>query len=146
MTDAQRDAMMADLVAFDLKYAAFKCPLTPTQVRQLAKLGPSDLGLLKMALAYAQQNPNLIPGNVNLVELAKDIELVEQLIIVNTATQQRADHTKCSIIAGMSDGFNTGLTIYGLAQAQGRSPDNSAFLDAFGERFKKGPQEPPPTP
>jgi hypothetical protein len=148
MTDAQRDAMLADLSAFDTKYTAFKCPLDPAQIRRLAKLGPSDLGLLRMALAYAQQNPNNIPGNINLTEMDKDIKLVEQLIIVDTATQQRANQTRCSIIAGMSDGFNTALSVYGIAQAQGRTPDNSAFLDAFGDRFKKGPQEPPtpPTP
>jgi hypothetical protein len=147
MTDAQRDAMLADLTAFDTKYMAFKCPLDPGQIRRLAKLGPSDLGLLKMALAYAQQNPNNIPAMISTAELDKDIKLVEQLIAVDTATQQRANNTRCSIIAGMSDGFNTSLSIYAIAQAQGRTPDNSAFLDAFGERFKKGPAEPPaPTP
>ena len=68
MTDVQWVAMMADLVAFDLKYAAYKCPLEPAQIRGLAKLGPSDLGLLRMALTYAQQNPTLVPANVNLVQ------------------------------------------------------------------------------
>ena len=124
----------------------YKCPLEPDQIRGLAKLGPSDLGLLRMALAYAQQNPTLVPGNVSATELDKDIKLVEQLIVLDAATQQRANQTRCSIIAGMSDGFNTGLKLYAIASAQGRTPDNSAFLDAFGERFKKGPQEPPPTP
>jgi hypothetical protein len=146
MTDAQRDAMLADLTAFDTKYANFRCSLDPAQIRRLAKLGPSDLGLLRMALTYAQQNPNLIPGVISTTELDKDIKLVEQLIILDAATQQRANQTRCSIIAGMSDGFNTGLKIYGIAAAQGRTPENSAFLDAFGERFKKGPAEPPPTP
>lgn len=146
MTDAQRDAMLADLTAFSTKYAAYQCPLDPAQIRRLAKLGPSDLGLLRMALTYAQQNPNLIPGMISTTELEKDIKLVEQLIVVDAATQQRANQTRCSIIAGMSDGFNASLKIYGIASAQGRTPDNAAFLDAFGERFKKGPQDPPPTP
>jgi hypothetical protein len=146
MTNEQRDAMMADLVAFDSKYTPFKCPLDPAQIRRLAKLGPSDLGLLKMAMAYAQQNPNNIPANIGTAELDKDIKLSEQVLIVDAATQQRANQTRCTLIAAMSDGFNTALSIYGIASAQGRTPDNAAFLDAFGERFKKGPQDPPPTP
>ena len=146
MTDAQRDAMLADLAAFSTKYAPYQCPLDPAQIRRLAKLGPSDIGLLQMALTYAQQNPNLIPGMISTAEMDKDIKLVQQLIVLDAATQQRANQTRCSMIAAMSDGFNTALKIYGIASAQGRTPENAAFLDAFGERFKKGPQEPPPAP
>jgi hypothetical protein len=147
MTDAQRDAMLADLTAFDTKYANYKVQLDATQKKKLAKLGPSDIGLLRLALTYAQQNPNLIPAVISTTELDKDIKLVEQLIVLDAATQQRANQTRTSIITAMSDGFNAGLKIYAIAMAQGRNPDNEAFLDAFGERFKKGPsEEPPPTP
>lgn len=146
MTDAQRDAMLADLAAFDTKYTTFKCPLDPAQIRRLAKLGPSDVGLLRMALTYAQQNPNNIPAMISTTELEKDIKLTEQLIVVDAATQQRANQTRCSMIAAMSDGFNAALKIYGIASAQGHTPDTAAFLDGFGERFKKGPSEEPPPP
>jgi hypothetical protein len=148
MTDAQRDAMVGDLSAFDTKFTPYKVTLSPADIRKLAKLSPSDLGLLKMALAYGEQNSANIPANVPVTELDKDIELADQLIIVDGAAQQKARHTRASLIAAMSDGFNTALRIYGIALAEGRTPDNAAFLDAFGERFKKGPEEepPPPTP
>lgn len=146
MTDAQRDALLADLDAFDTKYATFKVPLTPAEIRRLAKLGPSDIGLLRLAHAYAIQNPDAVPGNVPVAEMAKDTALAEQVLQVNLKAQQKADMTRVTLIAAMSDAFKTALRLYGLAQAQGRTPETAEFLDAFGERFAKGPQEPPPTP
>jgi hypothetical protein len=149
MTDAQRDAQLADLASFDTKFTPYKVNLSAEQVKKLAKLSPSDVGLLEMALAYAEQNPNNIPANVPVAELEKDIDYVHQVIPVDASAQQKARHTRMSLVAAMSDGFVTALRIYGIAMAEGRTPDNAAFLDAFGERFKKGPQEEPepsPTP
>lgn len=146
MSDVQRDAMLGDLSAFDLKFEAFKVNLSPDQVRRLAKLNVSDLGLLKMAYAYAIQNPDTVPANAGVAGLATDIALIEQLIQVFLAAQQKADTVRNSMVAGLSDGFKAGLRIYGYAQVAGRSPENAAFLDAFGERFTKGGEEEPPTP
>lgn len=148
MTDAARDAMLGDFSAFDTKFTNYKVNLSAEQIRKLAKLSPSDVGLLRMALAYAQQNPTEIPASVPVAELDKDTKLAEQLIPVDAAAQQKARQTRASLIASMSDGFNTALRIYGIAVAQGRTPENAAFIDAFGERFKKGPPEDPepPTP
>lgn len=149
MTDAQRDAMLADLTSFDTKFTPYKVNLSAEQIRKLAKLSPSDVGLLQMALAYAQQNPTEIPASIPVAELDKDAKLAQQIIPVDAAAQQKARMTRASLIAAMSDAFSIALRIYGVAVAQGRTPASAAFIDAFGERFKKGPPEepqPPPGP
>jgi hypothetical protein len=143
MTDVQRDAMVADLVAFETKWAPYDCPLTPTQIAGLARMSPGDIGLLDLALTFAQQNPTALPSGINLTEFAKDIALIKQVAVINAKTQQHADRTRCTMIAGMSDGFKTGRDIYRVAQAMGRTPENTAFLDAFGARFARGPQAAP---
>lgn len=140
MTDAQRDAMVADQTSFDTKFNSFKCLLTAEQIRKLSKLSPEDIGLLDLALTFGQQNSNEIPGTIDVPELGKDVALAKQLAIVYAKVAQEAEMVRCSLIAVMSDGFKASRDIYRVAQAQGRTPQNSTFLDRFGARFARGPQ------
>ena len=140
MTDVQRDAMITDLTNFDTKFNNYKCPLTPEQIRRMPKLSMADVGVLQLAVTFAQQNPTAIPGTINLTELANDLALGKQIIIVDAITQQKADMTKCSAIAALSDAYKAALDIYRIAQAQGRTPQNMTFLDEFGARFAHSPQ------
>ena len=103
MTNTQRDAMLADLEAFDTKWGAYKVNLTPEQIAKLAKIKPSDIGALETALTFAQQNPGAISGDMDIAGLAQDVALARQAIIVNAAAQQKADLTHTTIIATLSD-------------------------------------------
>lgn len=146
MTDAQRDAMLADLDAFDTKFETYKVSLTPQQIRHLTKLKPEDIGLLELALTFAEQNPAEVPASFGTAELSKDIALAKQLTKVNAKAKQKSDMTAAALIAGMSDGYSRALRLHRTEKAKGRTPANEAFLDAFGERFGKNPPEPPAPP
>ena len=135
MTDVQRDALLTDLTSFDTKFAAYKSTLTPKEIAHLAKLGAADIAYLDLALTFAQQNPTAIPGNINLAEFVKDLTLAKQLAMVNARVEQLANQTRTSLIAVMSDGFAAARLVYRVAQAQGRTPETTAFLDAFGKHF-----------
>ena len=146
MTDVQRDAMLADLTGFDTKFENYKVPLDPEEVAKLARFGESDIAELENAQTYAQQNPGAIPGNVNLVEFAKDIALARQIVQIKLRLIQLLDYVSTSLIVVLSDGYKTALLIYNIAKAQGRTPQNQAFIDSFGARFARGPQPPPANP
>jgi len=146
MTDVQRDAMLADLDAFDLKYEDYKTSMTPDEIARLSKLSAANIGLLDLALTYAQQNPGSIPGNINVTELAGDIALARQIGKVKLKAEQKANLTRNSEIVVMSDGWVTTRMIYRIAQAEGRTPNNAAFLDALGAFFDQEPTVPEPTP
>ena len=148
MTDVQRDAMIADLAAFALKFAPYMVNLTPDEIKRLAKLKPTDVAVLDVGLTYMQQNPASITGDTNVAGLIKDIALAKQEIIVDAEMQQKANITRVSLIAVLSDGFKTVNEVYRVEKAKGRNPQNAAFLDAYGARFAHGPQTPPapPTP
>ena len=148
MTDVQRDAMIADLAAFALKFAPYMVNLTPDEIKRLAKLKPTDVAVLDVGLTFMQQNPNSITGDTNVAGLIKDIALAKQEIIVDAEMQQKANITRVSLIAVLSDGFKTVNEVYRVEKAKGRNPQNAAFLDAYGARFAHGPQTPPapPTP
>lgn len=146
MTDVQRDAMLADLTGFDTKFANYKIELEPDDIAKLARINESAIGALETAQTYAQQNPGAIPGSVNLVEFGKDIALARQIIQIKLRLIQLLDYVSTALIVTLSDAYKTALLIYNIAKAQGRTPQNEAFLDAFGERFARGPQQPPANP
>ena len=81
-----------------------------------------------------------------MAELGKDIAATKQLIVVDAKAEQSAKKTRASVIAGMSDGMVKALEFHRVQKAKGRTAANATFLDAFGERFKHGPQTPPPAP
>ena len=137
--------MLADLTSFDTKFAAYKSTLTPDDIKRLAKFSAADIAYLDMALTYAQQNPTTLPANISVTELAKDIALAKQIVTVNAKAEQEANQTRASLIAVLSDASVTSRAIYRTAQAQGRTPETTAFLDAFGARFAHAPT-PTPTP
>lgn len=144
MTDAQRDALLADLAAFDAKWGPYKVNLTPEQIANIAKLSPSDIGLLEIALTFTQQNAGSISADQGAAALALDVPLARQAIIVDAAAQQKAAMTRNTLIAVMSDAFVTANGIYRVEKAKGKNPQNETFLEAYGAHFARGPQEPPP--
>ncbi len=143
MTDTQRDAMLADLAAFDAKFEAYKVILTPDQIARLAKLKPADIGALETGQTFAQQNPNAISADANIGELDKDVALGRQLILLLAATEQKADLVRTSLIACLSDGRVKTDELYRVEKAKGKNPQNATFLETYGERYARGPQPPP---
>ena len=146
MTDVQRDALIADLTSFDTKFQPYKVSLTPEDTKKLLKFKVEDVALLQLALTFAQQNPGAIPADVNVTEFAKDVAFAQQAQTVNGMAQQTADQTNTTVMAACSDGYSAALDIYRVAKAQGRTPQNQTFLDAFGARFARGPRKATPNP
>ena len=146
MTDAQRDAMLADLAAFATKWAPYTVNLTPAQIANLAKLKPTDLAVLEVGQTFTQQNPAAISADMNVAGMNTDIALARQAIIVDADAQQKANITRNTVIAVLSDAFVACNAIYRVEKAKGRNPANAAFLDAYGARFAHGAPPAPPAP
>lgn len=146
MTNAQRDAMLADLDAFAAKWAPYLTSMTPDQIARLSKLSAGKIGLLEMGYNFAIQNPGELPASLPVAELGVDIALAHQAIAVDQKTQQKANQTHNTVIVVMSDGWATTREIYRIQLARGRTPENTAFLDAMGEHFDQEPPAPAPTP
>ena len=148
MTNLQRDAMLGDLAAFDLKFEAYKLLLTPEQIARLAKIKPADIGALETGQTFAQQNPNAISADMTIGELDKDVVLSRQLILLLAKSEQTTDLIRTSLIACLSDGRVKTDEIYRVEKAKGKNPQNANFLETYGERYARGPQTPPapPTP
>ncbi len=72
----------------------------------------------------------------------KDIALARQLPQIEAKAEKVADLVRCSLIATMSDAFAESRKIYRVGKAKGQTPANAAFLEAYGEHFGRGPQEP----
>jgi hypothetical protein len=144
MVNDDRDAMLADLVAFDTKFTPYKVNLTTDQISKLARLKETDIAQLELAYNYAVQNPTAMPGDVDVPALGRDIAVAKQLVILDGKAQQAADATHASLIAALSDGITLAGLIYRLEKAKGKTPQNQAFLEAYGARYAQGPSKPTP--
>jgi hypothetical protein len=140
MTAVQRDAILTDVNGALTKLDEYLTPLTPDQRRRLARLADTNIGLLKTALQFAQQNPGAIPADLDVAEFAKDVELAEQITQIKARIAMLEDAITDISIAVHSDAYIASLEIYRLAQALGRGAAFDAFIDDFGRRFARGPR------
>ena len=147
MTDAQRDAIIADLEAAKVKHIPFSHALSPADRRRLAKIESADVALLDKALIFAQQNPGAMPADIDLVEFAKDLALGKQHLPVCLKADQVAEAINDGCLSVLSDAYLAALEIYRVAKALNKSGQYDAFVDEFGQRFARRSRPPtPPTP
>lgn len=147
ITDTQRDAMLADLASFNTKFAPYLVNLTPADIAGLAKIKSTDIGALEVAQTFAQQNPASISVDMNITGLNQDVGVARQLSVLLAAAQQKTDMIQNSLIAALSDGRVTADALYRVEKAKGKTPQNEAFLEAYGARYARGPQtQPAPVP
>ena len=147
MTDAQRDAILADLTAAQTKAAPFVHRLTPEDRRRLTKIEAADVALLDKALVFAQQNPGALPADLDVTEFAKDLALGKQHLPLCMKADQVAEAISDGCMSALSDAYLAALEIYRVAKAQNTSGKHDSFVQDFGQRFaRKSKPKTPPTP
>jgi len=147
LTDAQRDAILADLTAAQTKMADSSHSLTPEDRRRLTKIEAADMTLLDQALQFAQQNPGAMPADVDLAALAEDIALGRQYLPICAKANQTAEIAGDNCMSALSDAYVAALDIYRVAKALNTSGQYDAFVQAFGQRFaRRSRQQPTPPP
>ncbi len=138
MSDAARDAVLADVNAAIVKLEGVKTPLTAEQRRKLARLADAEIGLLQTALTFAQQNPGALPGDFDVAEFAKDVALATQIAPIRARIALLNELVMDTTLAIFSDAYVAALEIYKLAKTLNRGAAFEAFIDDFGRRFARG--------
>lgn len=149
LTDAQRDAIIADLSAAQTKMADSSHSLTPEDRRRLTKIEAADMALLDQALQFAQQNPGAVPADLDLAALTQDIALGRQYLPICAKADQVAEIAGDNCMSALSDAYVAALDIYRVAKALNTSGQYDAFVQAFGQRFARRTRQqptPPPAP
>ncbi|NLT51017.1 MAG: hypothetical protein GXX85_08895 [Ignavibacteria bacterium] len=92
--------------------------LSPQDRRNIVKMGDGRLPFVRKTLNYVESNPEFAPKYLDLAELKKDTELVNQLLPVFHSVQKISDGLDDTLMAAGSEAYVASLSYYnGIKQA-----------------------------
>lgn len=128
------NASLADYLLFNL---------TPTDRLELSKMGDKTIAFVQKALEYADTNPTLVPGYLDVSEAKKDFALSQDLnnILKQVSTLQRAIEDT-TMVAG-SEAYNAALVFYNSVKGASRVnvPGSEAVYNDLQQRFAVKPKK-----
>lgn len=135
-----------DAVASVRTTLGFLVNLTPDERQSLFKAGNS-LTFVQDALTGAQNNPGILPGNFNVAEFAKDVQLFNDLSELNTLVAQLGSEIEGTCMAVGSEAMSSATQVYQYVQTAAKTTAGlKPLADKLGERFQKNRGTKPPTP
>jgi hypothetical protein len=142
---ADKTAVQTSIQAITTKLP-FLISLTNDERKGGMKLGDKSVAFIAKAISYAQANPALVPGYVNLVEIQKDYNLQKDLIDIQqwmTSLLQKIDDTQQE--AGV-EAFNGILAFYQAVRvaAEKDVPGARAIYEDLNQRFPGRTKTPVP--
>jgi len=126
----------------------FLISLTSEERRGGVKLGDKSVAFVGKAISYAQANPQLVPGYVNMVEILKDYNMQKDLLDIQqwmVSLQQKIEDTQME--AGV-EAFNSILGFYQAVRvaAEKDVPGARAIYTDLSQRFPGRKVKTIPTP
>ncbi|MDX2212948.1 MAG: hypothetical protein SFY66_06635 [Oculatellaceae cyanobacterium bins.114] len=116
---------------------SFLMGLTPTERRQLAKLGLKSQTFVVKALDVATQYSNLMPRCLNIDEARRDLALFEALNpVLQSLSQLRELVEDTQMVAG-SEAYAAARVAYSSIKTVGKSMGLDEVKDDLAQRFRK---------
>ena len=127
----------------------FSVTLQKDERQSLPKVGAKAMEFCKQAYNYADKNPELVPGFIDMAEFKGDIDLVESLQKILDHLGPATGKVKHSISLAKTDCYTAARHIYSSAKyaAKGGVPGASVIAEELGKLFRsngpaKGSKEP----
>jgi hypothetical protein len=140
ISTADQQAIIQDIAAIKEKLSnVLLFNLTPKQRQEMLKMGDKTLAFVEKALAYAAQNPDLVPGYLDLGEANKDYNLANSLydIYQQIITLSRAIEDTM-MVAG-AEAYDASLIFYNNVKGAERSniPGSHAIYEDLKQQFPR---------
>ena len=144
LSDSDRDAVLA-AIALIREKLPFLQDLTPTERRDLPKLGDKSVGFVQHADTLTRHDDSFLPRSFDLPEFQSDAALFEALAPIRAALMQLAELVDDTTILVGSEAYVAALVIYQNARTNGQGEGFDELLDELSRRFArrtKKPEEP----
>lgn len=117
--------------------------LTPEERQSIIKMGDKTLPFVNKALAYADNEPAILPNYINLPEGHRDANTANQLDGLGRLGFPLMQSITDTLMMAGSDALAAGLGIYGGAQgaAKNNVPGAATIVADLGQRFPSGPRK-----
>jgi hypothetical protein len=107
----------ANIDATNALLAPYLLSLTPTERRDLLKMGDKTLSFVEKAQAYAHQYPELCPSYLSVTELDADMADATGLRRVHIAAKQLSDDIDDTVMVAGSEAYQAALVFYNAVKA-----------------------------
>ena len=136
ITRDQQSTVLA-LIAQILQVLAGTISLDPDDRRTLTSMGVGSDRFVRIVLRALQQNPDIVPRNLDVAEAVADLEALEMLLPILSALQQlvaRVEDTRLALGSDLMISANRG---YALMQANGSADGLEEALNEASYRYAK---------
>ena len=139
--DAQLQAVDAALSELETRLAGL-IALSPAQKRTMRRMGEKSEAFCRQALRVLEQNPQMVPANVPLVDAVADLAALDALRPRMVRLSRLSERFADTDIALGSDVMSVALQAYSLLKVTGRTEGLTALRKELGSRFAKSPRKP----
>ena len=151
ITAAQKTTVVDAVTALKAALQGITINLTKEERQTLPKIGDKTLAFDEKCQAYMTSRPELVPGFIDQVELAKDRKLIADLLPCLREVAPICEGMEHTITLAYSDIYVADLAFHAnVKQAAKRGvPGTDTIYDDLKERFPgrpRGDSPPPPTP
>ena len=142
LTDAQLAAVDAALEALEANFGNL-LSLEASERRGLTKMGDKSEAFCRQTLMALVQNPQVVPGSLDLAEANQDLRTLDQLRPRLARLQRLGERASDTEMALGSDVMTASLMGYGLLKIAGKHQGLESLRKALSYRFKGGARSEP---
>ena len=142
----------ADLAAIDGALATLEeklvplISLQPDEIRALAKMGDKSEAFCRQTLTILEQNPQVVPPSLNVVEALADLRAVDHLRPRMARLERLSKRADDTVIALGSDILTAALGAYALLRVSGKGQGLESLRQGLSARFAKSRRAADPEP
>jgi len=140
LTAAQESAVMDGIKAVETQLGML-VDLDPAVVRRLARAGDRSAAFVDKALNLATESPDILPGDFDLAEFRRDVELAAALTRVNATLTRLQERVRTTVMAAQADAFAQALEVYHRSKRTKRAGFDE-LTRQLAERFNRRPSKP----
>lgn len=148
ITAQDKTAIAAAIQSLKTLLQPYLINLTVEERQSLPRLGDRSLAFDSKCEAYMANRPDLVPGFLNLTEMAKDRKLVADLLPCLRELAPLCEGLEDTVMLANSDNMNGDLAFYqSVRQAAKRGvAGTDTIYNDLKERFPGRPRQDPPAP
>ena len=118
----------------------FLLNLSPSQRRELPKMGDKSRAFVQNALTVARQNPDILPRSFDFEEMERDVALFEAIAPLLLSVAQLHELLDDTLLAVGSEAYRAALKVYSYTKVSGQMDGLDAAMREMGQRFTRSPR------
>lgn len=139
ITTESMTAIIDHVKGIETELADVAISVSVAEKKSLIGAGPKILEFMDKALEYAEKNPELIPGYLDLEEFKRDLELTRKLWVLHKHILPLMGRINDTLAAACTDSYSSSRQFYKYLQTatSANLPGTATIVKELGKLFKR---------